>query len=53
MYVRLSDNKKVEMVKVLTKTTALFKDSKGNEVVLSLDEVEVAKDLRKCDVRSL
>ena len=53
MWIRISDNKKLELVKVIDKTTAVFKDANGTEFVLTMDEVEVAKNPRRCDLRNI
>ena len=53
MWVRKEDNKKLQLIKAIDKTTALFKDAKGNEFVLTLDQVEPGKPLRICDARNI
>jgi hypothetical protein len=55
MWVRKDDKRKqkLQLVKVMDKTTALFKDAKGNEFVLTLDQVEPGKPMRRCDARNV
>ena len=49
----IRENKKLQPVKVIDKTTALFKDAKGNEFVLTMDQVEPGKPMRRCDARNV
>lgn len=55
MWVRKDDKRKqkLQLVKVMDKTTALFKDAKGNEFVLTMDQVEPGKPMRRCDARNV
>jgi hypothetical protein len=55
MWVRKDDKRKqkLQLVKVMDKTTALFKDAKGNEFVLTMDQVEPGKPMRLCDARNV
>jgi hypothetical protein len=53
MFVKKSDNKKVQFVKKIDAYNAKFIDERGKEIVLNISEVDFCPNIRRNDVRNL